>query len=89
MASLLVNGVLSLEGYLGYLQGICVCVCVHDMCVHLCIRVYMCLWICICVHVQMCVHVCGCICMCVHVHMCACVYVCVSVGIAQEGMQLS
>lgn len=53
MASLLVNGLSRLVGHPGYLQGICVCA--HDMCVHLCIYVYVCSRVCICVHVQMCV----------------------------------
>ena len=48
-------------------ECICMYVCMHDACVHVCM--------CACVHVCMCacVHVCMCACMCV----CMCVYVCV------------
>lgn len=56
MASLLVNGLSRLVGHPGYLQGICLCA--HDMCVHLCIYVYVHSRICICMHVQMCVCMC-------------------------------
>lgn len=57
-------------------------------CVHMCIRVNMCLWVCACVYVSVHVCACTCVCMCmsacvpVHVylcvHECACVHMCVS-----------
>ena len=54
------------------------CMCVHGLCVHVCVHVYVCI-VYMCVH-GLCVHmyVCMCVCMCVCVCVCVCVYMCVS-----------
>ena len=44
------------------------------MCVHACVRMYVCACACKCVYV--CVHVCVCVCVCVLVHANVCVTVC-------------
>src|SRR4029434_265961 len=46
-------------------------------CMHVCVR----LCVCVRVHACVCVCVCGCVCVYVHVCVCACVCVCVCVGV--------
>jgi len=56
---------------------------IPDVCVCMCVCVYVCM--CVCVYVCVCVCVYVCMCVCVYVCMCVCVYVCVCVFILQGG----
>ena len=60
---------------------------------NLCVRMCMCVYVCACV--CMCMHVCACVCMCVHVcacvcvraRVCLCVYVCVCACVCGQGVR--